>query len=196
MGFLKKLKDTTEKSLEKGVDLSKKGVDLGKQGVEKIDEIREEQKQADDKAIQEWLEPDEKILYSISQKRTSGGGVRPIKIVVTDKKIITKDHYLMKSVMNSYNWDQISRLEYIPSIMSYTLVISPYGADAVNIESLPKKEVEEIVNISGKFIKPLKKDSEPITKKQTDDPLSVLKKRLAEGEITIDEFKEMKELLE
>lgn len=188
MGFLKKIKDTTEKGLEKSIDLSK-------QGLEKIDEIKE--KQTDDKSIQEWLEPGEKILYSISQKRTSGGGVRPKKIIVTDKKIIRKSYFMMRASMNSWNWNEISRLEYIPSIMSHTLVICPHGVDEVNIESLPKKEVEEIVNLGNELIKPLKKDLEStVVEKQTEDPLSVLKIRFAKGEISKEEYDDMKKVLE
>ncbi len=35
MGLIKKLKDTAEKDVEKGIDLGKQGAELGKQNIEK-----------------------------------------------------------------------------------------------------------------------------------------------------------------
>jgi len=204
MGFLKKLKDSAEKGIEKGTDLGKQGIekgtelgkqgiDLSKKGVEKIDEIREEQKQTDDKVIQKFLEPNEKILYSVSQKRSSSGNIRPKTIIVTDRQILRKSYYLMKPVINTWKWDELSRLRYIPSLLSYTLVISPFGARNEEIEGLPKKETMAILDYGKKKITTNKPVSNSV---DSEDPLTTLKIRFAKGEISKEEYEEMKQILE
>ena len=58
------------------------------------------------------------------------------------------------------------------------------------IEALPKDEAEKLLKIIYERIKQKK------TSTSDDDPLIILKKRFAKGEITEEEYKDMKSVLE
>jgi len=55
MGFLKKIKDTAEKGVDKGVDLGKKGVEKGEVGTKAYDGTKDAAKKGVDKAKKDWF---------------------------------------------------------------------------------------------------------------------------------------------
>lgn len=204
MGFLKKLKDTAEKGLEKGTDLGKqgleKGVDLSKKGVEKVGEAKENHDQSEHEKIADWLEPGETVVITATQKRLGGASmVSPTTVYVTEKRIIVKgrDERLF-GFTNSYTWDELNAVRYIKYALVYTLVIAVPGMDEDHITFMPKGKVKEILNYVGEKIQESRAAaSNPnVTVVSADDPLTLLKKRFVNGEIDKEEFEEMKKVLE
>ena len=204
MGFLKKLKDTAEKGLEKGTEISKKGIEkgteLGKQGTEKISEAKENHKKSEDKKISDWLEPGEEVVMSATQKRIGGASiVSPTTVYVTEKRIIVKGRdQRMFGFTNSYTWDEVSAVRYIRYALVYSLIIAVPGMDELQIDFLPKSKVKEIAGYADERTAEARKAaSQPnITVVSEDDPLTLLKKRFVKGEITKEEYDEMKKVLE
>ena len=204
MGFLKKLKDSAGKGLEKGTELGKqgleKGVDLSKKGAEKVSEAKENHDQSIRDKIEDWLEPGETVVITATQKRLGGASiVSPTTVYVTEKRIIVsgRDERLF-SFTNSYTWDELSAVRYIKYALVYTLVIAVPGMDELHITFLPKGKVNEILDYVDEKLKEAHQATlQPnVTVVSADDPLTMLKKRFVNGEISKEEFEEMKKVLE
>jgi uncharacterized membrane protein len=74
-----------------------------------------------------------------------------------------------------------------------------YSSDDCILDNLPNDKMDTISRVINEGIRRATEKSAPtrqVTEAQSDDPLEILKMRLAKGEISREEFEEMKQLLE
>jgi len=72
------------------------------------------------------------------------------------------------------------------------------GDNKQKIPAIPKKKATEILAIISEYVRNAQDFSThvPNPQKEDDDPLTILKKRLAKGEITKEEYQDLKSALE
>jgi tetratricopeptide (TPR) repeat protein len=75
------------------------------------------------------------------------------------------------------------------------LEIDPYDDIALRSKDIELEEIKAINTMTQKSIESFSKTAEKIEVIEKSEPLDVLKMRLAKGEITLEEFKEIKEHL-
>ncbi len=154
----------------------------------KIDEIIQ---------IAERIDEDEKVIMVIRQTKNplkpGSSLITPDTIFATTKKIIIRNPSALglRQNIEIYNYEQIVDVKLEKGMFSSTIAINVPGSifDGI-IEALPKDEAEKLLKIIYERIKQKK------TSTSDDDPLIILKKRFAKGEITKEEYEEMKSVLE
>ena len=167
----------------------------------------EEKEQEEIKRVQQMLEAAEKIKIVARQSRIRPGGslVTPNIIFATDKRIIIRDPSTLglRSGVESIPFSQINKVHLEKGAFSSELVldVGQYeGDNAQKIPSIPKKKAEKILSIIHEYIRGAQdfrgQGNPPQEQKTDDDPLMILKKRLAKGEITKEEYDDLKSALE
>jgi len=167
----------------------------------------EEKEQEEIKRVKQMLEASEKIKIVARQSRIRPGGslVTPNIIFATDKRIIIRDPSTLglRSGVESIPFSQINKVHLEKGAFSSELVldVGQYeGDNAQKIPSIPKKKAEEILSIIHEYIRGAQdfrgQGNPPPEQKTDDDPLTILKKRLAKGEITKEEYEDLKSALE
>jgi len=155
---------------------------------QKIDEIIK---------IAERLDEDEQVLMVIRQTKNplkpGSSLITPDTIFATTKKIIIRDPSALglRQNIEIYPYEKIVDVKLEKGMFSSAIDINVPGSiyDGY-IEAIPKDEAEDLLKIIYERMKEKKNSS-------TDDgPLTILKKRFAKGEISKEEYEEMKLLLE
>jgi len=154
----------------------------------KIDEIIQ---------IADRLDEDEQVIMVIRQTKNplkpGSSLITPDTIFATTKKIIIRDPSALglRQNIEIYNYEQIIDVKLEKGMFSSRIGINVPGSlyDGI-IEALPKNEAEDLLKIIYERIKQKK------TSTSNDDPLTILKKRFAKGEISKEEYEEMKSVLE
>ncbi len=154
----------------------------------KIDEIIQ---------IAERIDEDEKVIMVIRQTKNplkpGSSLITPDTIFATTKKIIIRNPSALglRQNIEIYNYEQIVDVKLEKGMFSSRIGINVPGSiyDGI-IEALPKGEAEKLLKIIYERIKQKK------TSTSDDDPLTILKKRFAKGEITKEEYEDMKSVLE
>tara|TARA_B110000438_G_C15744056_1_gene619868 strand:+ start:190 stop:705 length:516 start_codon:yes stop_codon:yes gene_type:complete len=154
----------------------------------KIDEIIQ---------IADRIDEDEKVLMVIRQTKNilkpGSSLITPDTIFATTKKIIIRNPSALglRQNIEIYNYEQIVDIKLEKGIFSSAIDINVPGSifDGY-IEAIPKDDAEELLKIIYERINEKKNLS------SDDDPLLILKKRFAKGEITKEEYEEMKSVLE
>ena len=147
--------------------------------------------------IAERLDEDEKVIMVIRQTKNplkpGSSLITPDIIFATTKKIIIRNPsaFGLRQNIEIYNYEQIIDVKLEKGMFSSRIGINVPGSiyDGI-IEALPKDEAEDLLKIIYSRMKE-KKNSSP-----DDDPLTILKKRFAKGEISKEEYEEMKSVLE
>ena len=160
-------------------------------------DITDEQKIDEIIKIAERLDEDEQVLMVIRQTKNplkpGSSLITPDTIFATTKKIIIRDPSALglRQNIEIYNYEQIVDVKLEKGIFSSRIGINVPGSiyDGI-IEALPKDEAEDLLKIIYDRIKQKK------TSTSDDDPLTILKKRFAKGEISKEEYEEMKLVLE
>ena len=160
-------------------------------------DITDEQKIDEIIKIAERLDEDEQVLMVIRQTKNplkpGSSLITPDTIFATTKKIIIRDPSALglRQNIEIYNYEQIVDVKLEKGMFSSRIGINVPGSiyDGI-IEALPKDEAEDLLKIIYDRIKQKK------TSTSDDDPLTILKKRFAKGEISKEEYKEMKLVLE
>ena len=166
----------------------------------------EEKEQEEIKRVEQMLEAAEKIKTVARQSRIRPGGslVTPNIIFATNKRIIIRDPSTLglRSGVESIPYSQINKVHLEKGAFSSELVldVGQYegGDNEQKIPSIPKKKAEEILSIIHKYIRGAQDFTThaPPPPVQDDDPLTILKKRLAKGEISKEEYEGIKSALE
>ena len=154
----------------------------------KIDEIVQ---------IEDRLDKDEKVLMVIRQTKNplkpGSSLITPDTIFATTKKIIIRDPSALglRQNIETYSYEKIVDVKLEKGMFSSTVAINVPGSifDGY-IQAIPKDDAEELLKIIYERINGKKNST------SDDDPLLILKKRFAKGEITKEEYEEMKSVLE
>ena len=155
----------------------------------KIDEIMQ---------VAERLDEDEKVIMVIRQTKNplkpGGSLITPDTIFATTKKIIIRDPSALglRQNIEVYHYEQIVDVKLEKGMFSSAIAINVPGSifDGL-IDAIPKKDAEELLKIIYDRIHGKKNSTS-----NDDDPLKILKIRFAKGEITKEEYDEMKSMLE
>ena len=155
---------------------------------QKIDEIIK---------IAERLDADEQVLMVIRQTKNplkpGSSLITPDTIFATTKKIIIRNPsaFGLRQNIEIYPYDKIIDIKLEKGMFSSRIEINVPGSiyDGI-IEAIPKNEAEDLLKIIYSRMKEKKSSS------SDDDPLTILKKRFAKGEISKEEYEEMKLVLE
>jgi len=147
--------------------------------------------------ILDRLDEDEEVLMVIRQTKNifkpGSSLITPDTIFATTKKIIIRNPSALglRQNIEIYNYEQIVDVKLEKGMFSSRIGINVPGSiyDGI-IEALPKDEAEDLLKIIYERINKKK------TSSSDDDPLIILKKRFAKGEITKEEYENMKSVLE
>jgi len=157
--------------------------------------------------VKKMLEASEVIKVVARQSRIMPGGsiVTPNIILATNKRIIKRDSTALglRSHVDSIPYSQINKVHLEKGVFTSEIEmnIGQYEADDNKqvIQAIPKKKAEDIVSTINEFIRGAQDTSNlqsTTIKKDDEDPLVLLKKRLAKGEISAEEYVELKKVLE
>jgi len=161
--------------------------------------------------IKQILEVAEIIKTVARQSKFSPGGsiVTPNIIFVTNKRLIIRDPTALglRAGVDSIPYSQINKIHLQKGAFTSEIIVdvgmSNHGGNKKTIQAIPKKKASEILGVINEFIRHSQdvsstntSNSDTSTQKSEDDPLTLLKKRFVMGEITKEEFEEMKQILE
>ena len=170
--------------------------------------------------IKDRLDDNESVVMSVRQSRVKPGGaaaINPNTIFVTQKRVIIRNPTRLGLGENieEYFYQQITNIRLEKGMFSASLVfaipgmtelsktdrsLSLWGRSAEGtIDAIPKDMAEKMYNYIREKISEAKAKKENSSQQQvpqSDDPLKILKTRYAKGEITKEEYDEMKKDLE
>ena len=159
---------------------------------------------------------DEKVLYVVKQMRNIPGGAilsSPNSIIATDKKLIIRNPTMFgfRENVEEVLYEEITSVKLEKGLFSSTIVLRVPGLSELGrlsaselawgkgedgaIDAIPKKKAERLVQIIREQMK-LHKEQRQQPKNDGDDPLKILKVRYASGEISKEEFEQVKKDLE
>lgn len=205
-------------TLPSDVDSSKKGsTRKNKNNDFKIsDEIDSKNDLPEISQVKNNIDSDEKVLYVVKQMRNIPGGAiisSPNSLIATDKKIIKINPTMLGTRVNieEIPYNEIIGVKLEKGLLSSTIVIKVHGMSDLGrlasellawrreeygaIDAIPKKKAERLVQIIREQMK-LHKEQRKQPKNDSDDPLKILKVRYARGEISKEEFEQVKKDLE
>ncbi len=161
------------------------------------------------KRIENRLDENETIKFHITQSRIKPGGAAvftPNTIFLTEKRVIIRNPTRLGFGENieEYFYHQITNVRLEKGLLSSSLIFAIPGMTEISkinrtmsmwgrnsegvIDAIPKKDAEEMYDYIRNRIKEEKNQKKNIPS----DPLNILKSRYVKGEITKDEFEDMK----
>ena len=168
--------------------------------------------------IKDRLDDDESVVMHVRQSRVKPGGaaaINPNTVFVTEKRVIIRNPTRLGLGENieEYFYHQITNIRLEKGMLSASLVFAIPGMTEMSktgrsmalwgrnaegtIDAIPKDMAEKMYNYIREKISSAKAKKENNLQEtpSSDDPLKILKTRYAKGEITKEEYKEMKESL-
>jgi hypothetical protein len=143
----------------------------------------------------------EQVLASVRQSRLKEA-ITPDTIVITTQRVIRFSPSAMglRKEIEDYRYEDMANYKVNKGIMFATVTITNrFMNEDLILDDLPKGQIDHISRIIQDRIRLVKAVQIPGYQTpasiQSEDPLSVLKLRLARGEITKEEFAELKKLL-
>ena len=154
------------------------------------------------------------------QSRTKPGGAiiaSPNTVFATDRRLIIRNPTMlgMRENIEDYSYDKLTNIKVEKGLFSSTLLITAPGMGTAArtglssglvawgrgedgaIDAIPKDKAELILRLVRTKMEEIRTNGNGNTnQKSDDDPLTILKKRFAMGEITKEQFEEMKSMLE
>jgi hypothetical protein len=171
--------------------------------------------------IKDRLDPGEVVHIVAKQSRVKPGGsviTTPNTIFITDTRLIIRNPTMlgMRENFEDFSFDKLTTIKLEKGVFSSTLVITAPGMGTAarpglgsgliawgrgedgTIDAIPKDKAELILHfIRDKMEKIRTQNSQQTNNGNAgDDPLTLLKKRFVMGEITKEEFEDMKKILE
>jgi len=177
---------------------------------------------ADDKneieKILDHLDSDDTVLLVAKQSKYKPGGAvisGGNTIYATNKKIIIRNPTMLglRESVEEISYDQITSVKLEKGLFSATVILRSPGLSEMTrlskssgliawgrgeegqIDAIPKDKAEKLVRIIKEKMEDVKKGKNT-SRSSGDDPLIILKRRFAKGEITKEEYEEMKSVLE
>jgi hypothetical protein len=157
------------------------------------------------KAIKKMLLADEQVMAVIKQSRLKAA-ITPDSIIVTNQRIIrySPSSLGLHKEIEDYRYEDMANLKIDKGIMFARIIVKRrFMSEDLILDNLPEGQVdyifrliqENLRRIGSAITSPITADQQtPLT--SSEDPLQVLKLRFARGEITKEQFEEMKEVLE
>lgn len=152
------------------------------------------------KAIKKMLLADEQVMAVIKQSRLKAA-ITPDSIIVTNHRII---RFSPSSLGLHKQIEDIANLKIDKGIMFARIIVKRrFMSEDLILDNLPGGQVDYIFRLIQENLRrigsvttsPVTADRQtPLT--SSEDPLQVLKLRFARGEITKEQFEEMKKVLE
>jgi len=168
--------------------------------------------------IQDRLDEGETVVFAVRQSRVKPGGaaiVNPNTVFLTEKRVLIRNPTRLGLGENieEYFYHQITNIRLEKGMFSASLIFHIPGMTEISkssrkmvlwgrdsegvIDAIPKKIAEQMYEYIRKQIADEKQKKENVSATGTtgEDPLKILKTRYARGEITKEEFEEMKDAL-
>jgi hypothetical protein len=156
--------------------------------------------------IKTFLEAAEVIKAVARQSKFMPGGqlITPRTIFATNKRLILRDPNTLglRADIDSIPYSQINNIKLEKGAFTSEIRIKSgqfENDEQGYIPAIPKKKASAIMGIINQYVREAQHfHGVPITseEKKDDDPLMILKKRLAKGEITKEEYEDLKKTLE
>lgn len=157
------------------------------------------------KAIKKMLLADEQAMGIIRQSRLKAAAT-PDYIVITDQRIIrySPSALGLHKEIEDHRYEDIANLKMEKGILFATITLKHrFMSQDLILDNLPAGKVDYVFRLIQENLKRISSASvspaatgQPTPATATEDPLQVLKLRFARGEITREEFEEMKRVLE
>lgn len=156
-------------------------------------------------AVKNILRPDEQVVAAVRQSRLKAV-ITPDSIVVTDQRIIrySPSAFGLRKTIEDYRYEDMANFKVKKGIMFATITLRQrFMSDDLVLDNLPKDKMDIISKVVNEGILRAKSGAipqaltpQPVSGPQSEDPLKLLKLRLAKGEITKEEYEDLKQLLE
>jgi len=180
-------------------------------------EITDDDKNEIEKIL-DHLDSDDSVLLVAKQSKYKPGGAiisGGNTIYATNKKIIIRNPTMLglRESVEEIPYDQITSVKLEKGLFSSTVILRSPGLSEMTrlskssgliawgrgeegqIDAIPKDKAEKLVRIIKEKMEDVKKGKN-VSRSSGDDPLIILKRRFAKGEITKEEYEEMKSVLE
>jgi hypothetical protein len=157
------------------------------------------------KAVKKMLLADEQVMAVIKQSRLKAA-TTPDSIIITNQRIIrySPSTLGLHKEIEDYRYEDIANLKIDKGILFATITLKRrFMSEDLILDNLPAGQVDYVFRLIQENLR--RTSSAPTsvvtTNQQSpltspDDPLQVLKLRFARGEITKEQFEEMKKVLE
>ena len=156
-------------------------------------------------AIKKMLLADEQVMAVVKQSRLKVA-VTPDSIIITNQRIIrySPSNLGLHKEIEDYRYEDIANLKIEKGIaFAHITVKRRFMSEDLILDNLPRRQVDYISRLIQENLRRMSSaTTSPVTTKQQtpltspEDPLQVLKLRFARGEITKEQFEEMKRALE
>lgn len=156
--------------------------------------------------IKRFLEVAEVIKAVARQSKFMPGGklITPRTIFATNRRLIIRDPNALglRADLDSIPYSQINNVKLEKGAFTSEIIIKSgqfENDEQGYIPAIPKKKAEKILGIINQHVREAQHfhDSPPnSSERKEDDPLTILKRRFAKGEITKEEFEESKKVLD
>ncbi len=156
-------------------------------------------------AIKEMLLPDEQVLGIVKQSRLKAA-ITPDSIIVTDQRIIrcSPSALGLHKQIEDYRYEDIANLKIDKGVLFVTITAKRrFMSEDLILDKLLKDQADYISRVIQEKLRGMSGTAASLgtINQQTlptspEDPLQVLKLRFARGEITKEQFGEMKKALE
>jgi len=155
--------------------------------------------------IKKMLLADEQVMAVVKQSRWKAA-ITPDSIIITNQRIIrySPSSLGLYKEIEDHRYEDIANLKIEKGILFATITLKRrFMSEDLILDNLPAGKVDYVFRLIQENLKRISSTSvSPVTTNQqtpltaTEDPLQVLKLRFARGEITREEFEEMKRVLE
>lgn len=155
--------------------------------------------------VKTFLEAAEIIKAVARQSKFMPGGqlITPRTIFATNRRLIIRDPNTLglRADLNSIPYSQINNVKLEKGAFTSEIRIKSgqfENDDQGYIPAIPKKKAAKILGIINEHVREAQNfhNVSRVVEKNDDDPLTILKKRLAKGEITKTEYEDLKSALE
>ncbi len=156
-------------------------------------------------AIKKILLADEQVMAVIKQSRLKAA-ITPDSIIITNQRIIrcSPSALGLRKEIEDYRYEDIANLKIDKGILFATITIKRrFMSEDLILDNLPRSRADYISRVIQENLRRMSgAPASPVTANQRtsltspEDPLKVLKLRFARGEITKEQFEEMKKALE
>lgn len=157
------------------------------------------------KAIKKMLLADEQVMAVIKQSRLKAA-ITPDSIIITNQRIIrySPSSLGLHKEIEDYRYEDMANLKINKGILFATITVKRrFMSEDLILDNLPEGQVDYVFRLIQENLRRMgNATTSPVTTNQqtpltsSEDPLQVLKLRFARGEITKEQFEEMKKVLE